>query len=117
MRIFRFAESESKSGAGYTANYVADIDFRKSVETAGAIIVKIPRNTKTTPHSHIILEEVFIVMNRTRMGVGKQIINLEAGDVVVAEPHEEHWFETYKDEDVTVIALKVPNLKDDKITT
>ncbi|GAH31487.1 unnamed protein product, partial [marine sediment metagenome] len=52
----------------------------------------------------------------TRMGVGDTILELDPGDVVVADPSEKHWFETYNDEDLTLIALKVPNLKDDKIS-
>ena len=115
MKIYRISESETKGRAGYTASYVADIVLSSPASSTGVIVVKVPRNTKTVPHAHAILEEIFVVMNRTRMGVGDIIHDLEPGDVVVANPGEGHWFETYHDEDLTLIALKVPNLKEDKV--
>ena len=116
MKVYRISESETKGRAGYTASYVADIVFSSPASSTGVIVVKVPRNTKTEPHAHAILEEIFVVMNRTRMGVGDTILDLDPGDVVVADPGEAHWFETYHDDDLTLIALKVPNLKDDKVS-
>ena len=116
MKIYRISESETKGRAGYTASYVADIALTSPASSTGVIVVKVPRNTKTEPHAHAILEEIFVVMNRTQMGVGERVLDLEPGDVVVADSGEAHWFETYHDVDLTLIALKVPNLKEDKVT-
>ncbi|MHA1907396.1 MAG: cupin domain-containing protein [Candidatus Thorarchaeota archaeon] len=116
MRIYRKADSPAKGRMGYSACYVADITLSSPADSTGVILVEVPKKTKTEPHAHSILEEVFIVMNRTRMGVGNNLLELEAGDVVVADPGEPHWFESYEDEDVTLIALKIPNLKNDKVT-
>ncbi len=116
MRVYRISDSETKGRSGYSASYVADLTLGNPSDTVGVIEVRIPKRTKTEPHAHAVLEEAFIVMNRTRMGVGNTLLDLEAGDVVLASPGEPHWFETYDDEDVTLIALKMPNLKNDKIT-
>lgn len=116
MRVYRIGDSETKGRSGYSASYVADLTLRSPMDSVGVIEVKIPKRTKTEPHAHAVLEEAFIIMNRTRMGVGSTLLELEAGDVVLASPGELHWFETYDDEDVTLIALKMPNLKNDKVT-
>ena len=116
MRIYRKSDADTKARMGYSASYVADILLRQPMDSVGVIFVNVPRKTKTEPHAHAELEEVFVIMNRTRMGVGKTMLNLERGDVVVADPGEPHWFESYDDEDVTLLALKIPNLKKDKIS-
>ncbi len=109
------SDAESVERAGYKAQYVADLEFKHTPSSAGVIIVDIPEGMKTTPHAHEYLEELFIPMNRTRMGIDDSVIELEKGDVVLVASNEKHWFETYSNERVRVIAIKFPNLKDDKI--
>lgn len=117
MKVFRKADASSTGRAGYSASYVADINFANASDTSGIIFVAIPKGTRTSPHAHALLQEVFIAMNRTKMGISSKILILEPGDVVLTDPGEFHWFETYEDEGATVIAIKVPNLKDDKIAS
>jgi quercetin dioxygenase-like cupin family protein len=116
MRVYEKQDSDTKGRMGYSASYVADIKLSSPADTTGVILVNIPKKTKTEPHAHAILEEIFIAINQTRMGVGSTLLELKPGDTVIVEPGEPHWFESYDDEDVTVIALKIPNLKNDKIT-
>ncbi len=117
VKIYRASEAKLKGRAGYGVKYVADIGFEKSIDSAGFILVKIPPQMKTTPHAHGKLEEAFVIMNPTRMGVDETLYDLEVGDVVLVGPGEWHWFETPDGEDVNIIAVKLPNLKDDKIET
>ena len=100
---------------GYGRKYVADIDFQEPLDTAGFIYVKIPHGMITDPHAHALLEEVFIIMNDTKMGIGKSVFSFEEGDIVIVEPGEAHWFIAPNTHDVIVIAIKLPNLKDDKV--
>lgn len=115
MKIYKVHDARQAQRAGYSARYIADIDLVQKIDSAGVILVDIPKGIKTAPHSHANLEEVFIIFDRTRMGVDGQIIELEAGDVVIVGFREKHWFETYPDNDVRVVAIKLPNLTDDKI--
>lgn len=116
MKLFKNGDAESVKREGYIARYVGDVRFRESSDSAGFIHVDIRRNTKTKPHAHEVLEEVFVILSKTKMGIGELVLNLEPGDIVLVEPSELHWFETPYENDVQVIAIKVPNLKDDKIT-
>jgi len=115
VKVYRASEAEVKSRAGYGAKYVADISFKNPVENAGFILVKIPPTMKTNPHAHGKLEEAFMIMNPTIMGVDETLYELDEGDVVLVEPGERHWFQTPDGGAVTIIAVKLPNLKDDKI--
>ncbi|MFX1265365.1 MAG: cupin domain-containing protein [Promethearchaeota archaeon] len=115
VEIYRASVAESRERLGYRAKYVADIVFKEPPDSAGFIIVKIPPEMKTSPHSHGILSEVFVMMGKTKMGVADTLYDLDEGDVVVVEPREFHWFETPNGPDVDVIAIKMPNLKEDKI--
>ena len=115
VEIYRASDAESKERLGYGAKYVADIVFKEPPDSAGVIIVKIPPEMKTSPHSHGVIVEVFVIMGTTKMGVADTLYDMNEGDVVVVEPGEFHWFETPTGPDVDVIAIKMPNLKDDKM--
>jgi quercetin dioxygenase-like cupin family protein len=130
VKVWRASDAKMIGMAGYGRKYVADVEFKESLKNGGFIYVKIPGGMKTHSHAHEILEEVFIIMNRTKMGVGGQLLDVDEGDVVLVEPGEAHWFETPEGDDageahwfetpegddVVVIAIKFPNLKDDKMT-
>jgi mannose-6-phosphate isomerase-like protein (cupin superfamily) len=85
VKVHRASKANLKGRAGYGVKYVAN------------------------------LEEAFVILNPTTMGVNETYYNLDEGDVVVVEPGEWHWFETPKGDDVNIIAVKLPNLMDDKI--
>jgi quercetin dioxygenase-like cupin family protein len=116
VQIYRSNDAELISLAEYGRKYVADIRFRAPLDTAGVIYVRIPAAYKTTPHTHMSLEELFVIMNSTRMGVNNDVYDLEEGDVVLIEPGEQHWFKAPDENDVVIIAIKLPNLKNDKVT-
>ncbi len=116
MRVYNKSKAPQKTGSGYVASYVADIMLNDKTETAGVIIVSVQKGVTTVPHAHGVLEELFIPMNNVKIGVGEALLELEPGDAVLVEAYEKHWFEAPADEDVTIIAIKLPNLKDDKLT-
>lgn len=115
VKVWRASDVEMIGLAGYGRKYVADVEFKKPLQNGGFIYVRIPGGMKTDPHAHGTLEEIFIIMNKTKMGVGDQLLDVDEGDVVLVEPGEAHWFETPDGVDVVIIAIKFPNLKDDKI--
>jgi quercetin dioxygenase-like cupin family protein len=116
VEIFRSKDTELVGLGGYGRKYVADIKFQAPLETAGVIYVKIPAGYKTEPHAHMNLEEIFVIMNSTRMGIVDTVYDFQQGDVILVEPGEAHWFEAPHGSDVVVIAIKLPNLKNDKVS-
>ena len=115
VKMYRASDSELVGMGGYGRKYVADLKFKRKLDTAGFIWAKIPGGMKTDPHMHEKLEEVFVFVGEAKMGVGKQVLELHEGDVVVVEPGEAHWFEAEEEHDISFIAVKFPNLKTDKV--
>lgn len=116
MKVYRVSDVQAVMREGYSASYVADIQLNQSTDSAGIIIVSISKGTRTQGHAHALLEEMFIPMGHIKIGVDAAILDLSSGDVVIVEPYEKHWFEAPADEDATIIAVKLPNLKDDKLS-
>ena len=116
VKVYKAANSEVVSRAGYSVQYVADIVFCKPVENGGFIFVKIPAGTSTTPHLHEKLEEVFVMTTPVQMQINNDVLDLVEGDVVLVEPGESHSFKTLDNDDAIVIAIKFPNLKDDTVS-
>jgi mannose-6-phosphate isomerase-like protein (cupin superfamily) len=115
VKVYKASDCELVGMAGYGRKYVADVTFKRKLDTAGFIWVRVPGGMKTDPHLHEKLEETFVILDETNMGVGETVYHFSEGDVVVVEPGEAHWFETSEDHDVRFIAIKFPNLKDDKV--
>jgi quercetin dioxygenase-like cupin family protein len=116
MKVYKKSNAQEMARSGYAARYLADIVLSDKTETAGVIIVNVQKGVRTEPHAHGVLEELFIPMNNVKVGVGDALLELERGDAVLVEAYEKHWFEAPSDEDVTIIAIKLPNLKDDKLS-
>ncbi|MHA1637456.1 MAG: cupin domain-containing protein [Candidatus Thorarchaeota archaeon] len=116
VRVYRARDSLTIESGGYDRKYVADITFREPLSSAGFIWVRIPKGQSTSPHSHEFLQEAFVSLNRVRMNVDEASFILDNGDIVVVDPDESHSFKAEFGVDVTIIAIKFPNLKSDKIT-
>ncbi len=115
VRIYKAKDSQKVGRAGYEASYVADLIFRQSVDSCGVILVDIQENGKSSPHSHEKLEEVFIAMSEIDIIIDDIRYHLEKGDTVIVEPNEAHSFETASNKSGRILALKFPNIKDDKV--
>lgn len=115
VRIYRATDSEKIARAGYDARYIADLTFMQSLNSCGVIIVDIESTARSSPHSHSLLEEVFIAVTEIQLYIGDTCYNLNEGDVIIVEPGELHSFQTKTNKSARIIALKFPNIKDDKV--
>ena len=115
VKLYRASDAEEMARAGYSARYIADIRFRGKIDDSGFILVAIPAGARTVPHFHKELEEVFVAMNSLEIQVDDTSIQLEVGDIVVAEPGERHSFSAYPSSEGKVLAIKFPNLIEDKV--
>ncbi|MBN2230127.1 MAG: cupin domain-containing protein [Candidatus Thorarchaeota archaeon] len=115
VQLFRAENSEGIPRSGYSARYIADVKFRTKIESGGFILVTIPTGTSSTPHSHVELEEVFVALSEVELHVNDTILHLSLGDTVIVEPGENHSFRGIGHSDSIILAIKFPNIKDDKI--
>ena len=117
VKIFKASDAEEIHKKGYTAKYVADVEFRKSLDTGGFILVTVNAGTKSEPHAHGELEEIFVVLSDMKMKIDSLEYELQKGDVVLVSPNETHSFEAALDSPASMIAIKFPNLKDDRVSS
>jgi quercetin dioxygenase-like cupin family protein len=115
VRLYRASDAEELARTGYSAKYLADIKFRTKVDDSGFILVTIPTGTRTAPHSHSVLEEVFVALSSLEIIVNDNSFQLNEGDIVIAEPGESHSFSASSTSKGKILAIKFPNLKHDKI--
>jgi len=115
LEIYRANEAEPKKRAGYTATYVADIKLKQEIDTTAFILVNLDAGACTEPHAHQSLQEAFVFLDATEIGVDEKKFSVGAGDVVLVNPGEEHWFSAPVDRDTSFLAIKLPNIPDDKV--
>ncbi|MGY5881456.1 MAG: cupin domain-containing protein [Candidatus Thorarchaeota archaeon] len=116
VQIFRASESEEIRKKGYTARYVADVEFRKELNSGGFILVTVAAGTSTEPHKHEELEEIFVALSDLKMVINSTEYHLESGDVAVVAPNDFHSFEASAHSSANIIAIKFPNLKSDRVS-
>ncbi|MHA1930105.1 MAG: cupin domain-containing protein [Candidatus Thorarchaeota archaeon] len=117
VKIFKASDSEAIHKKGYTAKYVADVEFRKNLKSGGFIFVTVNAGTKSEPHAHGELEEIFVLLSDMKMKIDSVDYELEKGDVVLVGPNETHSFEAVADSPASMIAIKFPNLKNDRVSS
>ncbi len=115
VRIYKVRDSELKQRTGYEVRYFADLTFREPVSTCGMILVSLEPGSRSAPHGHEHLEEVFMALTEVRIYVDDAQFDLDDGDVVVVSPGEMHSFEVLGQTQARLLAMKFPNIQDDKI--
>ena len=115
VELHKLGEAKSASREGYFASYVADIVLKEPSDTAGVIMVELGVGGKTKPHAHEALQEVFVALGDMKANVAGKEYLLNRGDVLLVDPNEFHSFQAYPAQAASMIAIKVPNLKDDKV--
>ncbi len=114
--INRIRDAVKVERVGYSASYVSDIEFSSLISSAGFIVVSIPAGKTTKPHAHEHIQEVFVANSQVNIFIDGTQYLLESGDVVLVDPGEFHSFQAPLDSDSSIIAVKVPNIKDDKVS-
>ena len=90
VQIFKAQDAEVAGRAGYEARYIADLVFKKPLDSCGVILVDLHESGRSAPHAHEHLEEAFIVLTDINMYVDDVHYSLKAGDVVLVGPGEAH---------------------------
>jgi len=116
VQIFKASDAEEIRKKGYIAKYIADVEFRTNLDSGGFILVTVDEGIRTEPHKHEELEELFVVLSDLKMIIDSTEYELEKGDVVLVAPNELHSFEAQKHSSASLIAIKFPNLKNDKVS-
>jgi mannose-6-phosphate isomerase-like protein (cupin superfamily) len=108
-------ESRQEPKEGFTLAILAEMQLQASPSSIGFYTPIIPPNGKLRNHYHEGLVEFMFFMNPARIKCGDKNFNLEAGDMVVFSPGDQH--EVFVGpEGNTPLVVKLPNNpKDTKV--
>jgi quercetin dioxygenase-like cupin family protein len=115
MRIVRYKDipDERRGGGAYSIKRLLTQPLTKSPKNVGYYQTTIPAGSKVTRHNHLTLEETLIFLTKSRVKIKGEMYYFEPKDMVFLEAGEDH--EIYADNVVVLIAVKLPDNKEDKI--
>ena len=116
MEIIRKNEVKEEDRGGYYIKRLLTKKLGKFPEDLGFYHTAIPKGSKCKEQWHEKSYEAVYFLTKGSAKLNGKMYSLEAGDLVVLDPNEKHeWLAT--ENDVSVFALRFPNLIHDKFTT
>jgi len=116
MRIIRYDEvpDEVRGDGAYTIKRLFTEELSVSPENVGFYQTTILQDSKVAGHHHVNLDEIFYFLTYAKLEIEGKIYNFKPKDMVFLKAGEKH--EIYGGEKGAVlIAIKFPDLKEDKV--
>ncbi len=116
MKLVRSKTKKPEQRKGYTRTTLIHHPLKTSIDSLGTFLVEIPVSGKVDPHYHEKATEFYYILRPGMLIVNGEEFEVEEGDVVIIEPKEVHWVKAKKDEVMRLVAIKLPNTTDDRIS-
>lgn len=114
MKLIRTSEVPTEERGGYRIRRLATEALPRP-ENVGLYQTMVPKGSKVSAHAHAGLKELLYFINPARVVVDGKDHLVGAGDFMILEPGEVH--EIFADdEELTLLAFKLPNLVHDRVT-
>ena len=116
MKIIKYNEvpDEVRSGGAYSIKRLFTEPLSVKPDNIGFYQTTVPKGSSVAGHHHKNLDEVFYFLTKARLEIEGKMYNFEPKDMVFLKAGEKH--EIYGDEEgVVLIAIKLPDLKEDKV--
>lgn len=113
MDVFRMDETPEEDRGEYSIKRLFTESLEHDVENVGFYRTLIPEGNKVAKHHHEHLDEVLYFLTSGIVETDDKIIELEPGDSVVLKKEDNHEIRA-EDDEVRLIAVKLPNHKEDK---
>ena len=114
MRIIRLKDVPVEEREGYSIKRLFTEFLSCNPENVGFYETTVPKGSVCKHHYHEKLDEIIIFLTKAKMRVEKEIYNFESGDIVILKPLDKHEF-IAEDNEVKIIAVKLPNITNDKV--
>ena len=115
MEIVRVSRVPIVEKEGYSVKELLAKILSSKIDNVGVYETTIKKGSVCGYHYHENLDEVVIFLNKCKMKVEEKIYELGAGDLVIFRPGDKHEFIS-EYEDSKLIAIKLPNLRRDRIS-
>jgi quercetin dioxygenase-like cupin family protein len=114
MRIIRLNEVPDEERGEYSIKRLFTVSLTQNPENVGFYQTTIPPHSVVKSHFHAKLDEILYFLTPGRVETESGMHYLEAGDIMILFAGE--WHEIIAEsEEVNLIAVKLPNIVDDKV--
>ena len=114
MKIIRFNEIPNEQRKGYSIKRLCTEKLNKNPENIGFYETTIPPHSKVKKHIHQNLDEVLLFLTKAKVRVDSEVHSFNPGDIMILPPDSPHEIFA-EEEEVKLIAVKLPNIVDDKV--
>ena len=114
MKIIRLKDVPIEEKKGYYIKRLFTEFLSSNPKNVGFYQTTVPKGSVCKHHYHEKLDEIILFLTKTKMRVEKDIYDFEPGDIVILKPKDKHEFIAQENE-VKLIAVKLPNITDDKV--
>ncbi len=114
MKVIRLNEIALEERDGYKIKRVATEKLNFRPENIGLYQTIIPPQSKCPNHAHGKLDEIIFFLTKAKVRTQSGILEFRKGDFLVLSHGEFHEI-IAEDEEVKLIALKLPNIVDDRL--
>ena len=114
MKIIRLNEIPDEDRKGYSIKRLFTMPLSQRPENVGLYETTVPKGSVCKLHKHDQLDEIIYFITKAKAKLGKEIYSFEPGDMIFLSPGDIHEF-IAEECDLKLIAIKLPNNKDDKV--
>lgn len=114
MKIIRLKDMPVEMKKGYSIKRLFTEHLSCNPENVGFYETTVPKGSICRHHYHEKLDEIILFLTKAKMRAEKDIYIFETGDIVILNPKDRHEF-IAEDNEVRLIAVKLPNIVDDKV--
>jgi len=114
MKIIKIEEVPIEKKEGYSIKRIFTENLSMKPDNVGLYETTVPKGSVCGHHYHEKLDELILFLTKAKMRVEKQIYDFGPGDMVILKPGDKHEF-VAQDNEIKLIAIKLPNIVDDKV--
>ncbi len=114
MNIIRLKDVSAEEREGYSIKRLFIESLSCNPENVGFYETTVPKGSICKQHYHEKLDEIIMFLTKAKMKVEKDIYNFEPGDMAILKPGDKHEFIAEENE-IKLIAVKLPNIVEDKV--
>jgi mannose-6-phosphate isomerase-like protein (cupin superfamily) len=115
MEVIRIDEVSEEDRGEYSIKRLFTENLPHDIENVGFYQTIIPQGNKVAKHHHEGLDEVLFFLTEGIVKTDQGEFNFEPGDSMVLKKGENHEIHPKDDQEARLIAVKLPNHKEDKI--
>jgi len=114
MKAIKLDNIPVEERGGYKIRRIVTQPLGFKPENIGLYQTIIPKNSKCSNHAHGRLDEIIFFLTKAKVKTKSSMLKFGEGDFLIIGAGEFHEI-IAEDEEVRLIALKLPNIEDDRL--